>query len=51
MRRVERADVALALEPARREPRIGPALGAMTVQDVDLEARGKALHLAVALEV
>ena len=52
MRRVERADaLSLAFQPARRKPRIGPALGAVAMQDVDFEARGEALHLAVTLEV
>ena len=52
MRRVEPADaLSLAFQPARREPCIGPALGAVAMQDVDLEARGEALHLAVTFEV
>ena len=52
MRRVEGADaLGLPLERARRKPRIGAALGAVAMQDIDVEAGGKALHPAVSLEV
>ena len=32
------------LERARREPRIGAAFGAVAMQNIDVEAGGKALH-------
>ncbi len=52
MRRVEGADtLALALQPPRRKPRIGATLGAVAVHDIDVEAPGEPLHLAVARDV
>src|SRR5512147_2797749 len=52
MRGVEGADAsALALKRASRKPRIGAALGAVAMQDIDVEAGGEALHPAVGHEV
>ena len=52
MRGVEGADaLGLPLERARRKPRIGAALGAVAMQDIDVEAGGKALQPAVGREV
>ena len=42
MRRIDRLDPgAFALQPPRRQPRIGAALGAVAVQHVDLELAGE----------
>ncbi len=47
MRRVDGLHLhALALQLAAGKPRIGPALGAVTVQDVDAELGGKPRDLA-----
>jgi hypothetical protein len=52
MRGIEGADApALSLERARRKPHIGSAFGAVAMQDIDVEAGGKALHPAVSLEI
>src|SRR3974390_742146 len=42
---------AFALKPPCCQPRIGPALGAMAMQDIDVETRGQVSHLAIALQV
>src|SRR5512135_3235958 len=40
--------LAFPLQPPRGKPGIGPAFGAMAVQDIDGKTRGKLLDLAVA---